>query len=335
MHLFRFPRRGYVREATPIEPLPRFSSALGGDIAIFIKRDDLLPGCGCGNKTRKLDFCIADALAKGADCLITYGAPQSNHCRLTLAWAVREGLACHLVLEEREGYGYAPEASGNVFLYDLLGAASITVVPPGDSVQQAMDDLAEQLRVKGNNPYSIPLGGSSPLGSLGYAACAQEIVQQLFAMNLDVHNIVLPSGSGGTQAGLLAGMRGTNTDIALTGISVIQNRAPQEALVRRLALETARLAGIEEDIPASAVVCPDDYIGPAYAVPTPGMKEAVTLLARTEAILLDPVYSGKAMAGLVDMVRKNAFPRGSNVLFLHTGGVPALYAERGIFLEER
>lgn len=326
MNLAAFPRRGYVTKPTPVECLPNLSKALGGKVTVYIKRDDLLPGAGGGNKTRKLDFCIADALEKGADTLITCGAVQSNHCRLTLAWAAKEGLDCHLVLEERVKGSYSPEASGNNFLFQLMGVAGITVVPGGSSMLEEMEKVAAALRVQGKKPYIIPGGASNALGALGYAACAQELMRQLFRLRLNVHSIVVPSGSAGTHAGFLTGMLAMNAGIPVLGMNVSRPRDTQEALVGKLARETAALAGFSGDIPASAVDCNGDYVGPGYSLPTEAMKEAVSLFARTEAVLLDPVYTGKAAAGLVDQVRRGAFPSGANVLFLHTGGSPALYA---------
>ena len=182
MNLAKFPRRGYVKEPTPIEYLPNLSKALGNKVNVYMKRDDLLPGCAGGNKTRKLDFAIADALAQGADTVITCGAVQSNHCRLTLAWAVHEGLDCHLVLEERVKGSYNPEASGNNFLYHLLGVKSITVVPGGSPMMEEMEKVAEKLRAQGKKPYIIPGGASNHIGALGYVSCAQEIMQQMFEM---------------------------------------------------------------------------------------------------------------------------------------------------------
>ena len=326
MNLAKFPRRGYVDGPTPIEFLPNFSKALGGKVNIYIKRDDLLPGCAGGNKTRKLDFCIADAMEKGADTIITCGAVQSNHARLTLAWAVKEGLECHLVLEERIKDSYKPGASGNNFLFKLLGVAGITVVPGGSPMLQEMEKVAEGLRAKGKKPYVIPGGASNSLGALGYVSCAQEVMEQLFHMGLNIHTMVVPSGSAGTHAGIVTGMYGTNAGIPVLGMNVSRPKDVQEKLVYGLVKDTAALCGVKTEIPASAVTCFADYVGPGYSLPTDSMVEAVELLARTEAILLDPVYSGKAMAGFIDQVRKNAFPKGSNLLFLHTGGSPALYA---------
>lgn len=326
MNLAKFPRRGYVRIPTPLESLPRFSQALGGKVNVFIKRDDMLPGTAGGNKTRKLDFCMADALLQGADTIITCGAVQSNHCRLTLAWAVKEGLDCHLILEERVKGSYNPEASGNHFLFQLLGVKSISVVPGGSNMMGEMEKLAEKLRAEGRNPYIIPGGASNKIGALGYVSCAEEILRQLFETGLSIEHMIVPSGSAGTHAGIIAGMIGNNARIAVTGIGVNRKKEAQQAAVLKLAQETLDYIGINVTMPAEAAVAFDDYVGPGYSLPTDSMVEAVKLLATTESILLDPVYSGKAMAGLIDLVRKNYFPEGANVLFLHTGGSPALFA---------
>lgn len=331
MNLAKFPRRGYLQGPTPIEFAPAFSKALGGDVNIYIKRDDLLPGAAGGNKTRKLDFCIADALAQGADTIITCGAVQSNHCRLTLAWAVKEGLDCHLVLEERVAGSYKPEASGNNFLFQLLGVKSITVVPGGSDMKGEMEKVAEKLQNEGRKTYIIPGGASNPIGATGYVACAEETMGQLNAMGLLVDNIIVPSGSAGTHAGMVTGLEGVNANIPVHGINVSRPKEDQEALVYALVERTADRVGLNHGVPRKAVVCYGDYVGPGYSLPTDEMTAAVKLLARTEGILLDPVYSGKAMAGLIDLVRRGAFPKSSNLLFLHTGGAPALYAYMDTF----
>ncbi|QCC84948.1 D-cysteine desulfhydrase [Desulfovibrio desulfuricans] len=331
MNLAQFPRRGYVKQPTPVEPLPSFSKALGGKVNIWIKRDDTLPGTGGGNKTRKLDFCIADALARGADTIITCGAVQSNHCRLTLAWAVKEGLDCHLVLEERVPGSYNPQSSGNNFLFQMLGVSSVTVVPGGSPMLQEMQKLADKLAAAGRKPYIIPGGASNSIGALGYVQCAQELQQQMFEQGCNFDHVIVPSGSAGTHAGFLLGMLACNMNIPVTGIGVNRKKPVQEQAVFDLMHQTADLIGAAVNIPREAVVAYDDYVGPGYSLPTAAMAEAVTLLARTESILLDPVYSGKAMSGLIDLVRKGVLPAGSNVLFLHTGGSPALYAYEDTF----
>ncbi|WP_411330357.1 D-cysteine desulfhydrase [Desulfovibrio desulfuricans] len=331
MNLAQFPRRGYVKQPTPVEPLPAFSKALGGKVNIWIKRDDTLPGTGGGNKTRKLDFCIADALTKGSDTIITCGAVQSNHCRLTLAWAVKEGLDCHLVLEERVPGSYDPQSSGNNFLFQMLGVSSVTIVPGGSPMLQEMQKLADKLAAAGRKPYIIPGGASNSIGALGYVQCAQELQQQMFEQGCNFDHVIVPSGSAGTHAGFLLGMLACNMNIPVTGIGVNRKKPVQEQAVFDLMRQTADLIGAVVNIPRETVVAYDDYVGPGYSLPTAAMAEAVTLLARTESILLDPVYSGKAMSGLIDFVRKGMFPTGSNVLFLHTGGSPALFAYEDTF----
>ena len=326
MDLTKFPRRHYLQGPTPIESLPAFSKALGNKVNVFIKRDDLLPGCAGGNKTRKLDFCIADALEKGADTIITCGAVQSNHCRLTLSWAVKEGMDCHLVLEERVKGSYKADGSGNNFLFNIMGVKSTKVVPGGSDMMGEMEKVAEGLKAEGKKPYIIPGGASNAIGAMGYVACAQEIVQQLFDSGLHIDHMVVPSGSAGTHAGTVVGMYGTNAGIPVSGVNVSRPKDVQEGIVYKLAKETAALVGMRGDLPNEEITCFDQYVGPGYSLPTDSMIEAVKLLAQTESILLDPVYSGKAMAGLIDLVRNDHFLPGANVLFLHTGGSPALYA---------
>jgi D-cysteine desulfhydrase len=331
MHLARFPRRRYDSDGPPpIERLSRLSKRLGTNV--YIKRDDLLGPAAGGNKTRKLEFLVAEALAQGADTLITVGAVQSNHCRLTLAAANREGLKCRLVLEERVPGSYHPEASGNNFLYGLLGAEKIRVVELGDDLNAAMRELADELRAERRKGYIIPGGGSSPLGALGYVACAEEILQQTFEMGLRLDHVVCASGSAGTHAGLLVGMVGNNANVPIVGVSVRHDRETQESKVHALAQATAELLGLGCGIPRDAVAIVDDWVGPGYSLPTDEMVEAVKLLARLEAILLDPVYTGKAMAGLIGLAARGAFREDENVLFVHTGGSPALYAYQEIIL---
>lgn len=330
MNLTKFPRRRYTAGPTPIERLPRFSEALGGP-NIYIKRDDLLGLTAGGNKTRKLEFLVAEALAQGADTLITCGAIQSNHCRLTLAAAAKEGLKCRLVLEERVPGSYRPQAGGNNFLYNLLGVEQVKVVPAGTSMLEEMAAVAGELAAAGRKGYVIPGGGSNPLGALGYVACAQEILAQTFELGLDIQTIICASGSAGTQAGLVVGVQGCNMNLPVLGINVSRTKQAQEALVYGLVRATAEYAGLSAAVPREAVTCFGDYVGPGYSLPTPGMAEAVRLLAGTEGILLDPVYTGKAMAGLIDLVRKGYFERDSNILFVHTGGSPALYVYQEYF----
>lgn len=333
MDLSRFPRRRYTEGQTPIEKLSRFSKQLDGP-TIYMKRDDLLGLAAGGNKTRKLEFVVADAITKGADTLITCGAVQSNHCRLTLAAAVKEGLKCRLILEERVPKSYNLQASGNNFLFQLMGVEKIKVVPGGSEMMKEMQTEADEVAATGRKAYIIPGGASNSLGALGYVACAEEILNQIFEKGLRIHRVVCASGSAGTHAGLVTGFCGTNSNIPVVGINVSRTKEAQEELVYGLVEKTAEHVGVKGKIPREAVLCFGDYVGAGYSLPTPGMIEAVKLLARTEAILLDPVYTGKTMAGMIDLVRKGYFKKDENILFVHTGGSPALYAYRGTFLSE-
>jgi D-cysteine desulfhydrase len=325
MQLSRFPRRRYTPYATPLEPLTQLSRALGGP-TIWIKRDDMLGLAAGGNKTRKLEFLVADALARGADTLITVGAVQSNHCRLTLAAAAREGMKCRLVLEERVAGSYKPLGSGNNFLFGLMGVEKIAVVPAGTDLAAAMAEMGADLPAAGRKGYVIPGGGSNPLGALGYVACAEEILSQSFEMGLALDHLVCASGSAGTHAGLIVGVEGRGSPFPITGINVRRPRGEQEGNVHALALATGEQLGLPFPISREAVVALDDWVGPGYSLPTPEMVEAVRMLAQLEGILLDPVYTGKAMAGLIALVRRGEFQAGQNVVFVHTGGAPALFA---------
>ncbi len=331
MHLARFPRRRYTSGWTPLEKLERLSQLLGGP-DIYIKRDDLLGLAGGGNKTRKLEFLVADALAQGADTLITCGAVQSNHCRLTLAAAVKEGMRCRLVIEERVAHSYNPEAGGNNFLFRLLGVESVTVVQLGVDLGRAMQAVADEVAALGRKAYIIPGGGSNALGALGYVSCAEEILAQTWDMGLRLDHIVCASGSTGTHAGLLVGLLGNHSRIPLTGINVRRPREEQEPNVFKLAQEVAALLGIEGGVPREAVTALGDWVGPGYSVPSPEMVEAVQMVARVEGVLLDPVYTGKAMAGLIGLIRRGIFKKGEHVLFVHTGGSPALFAYQSVLV---
>jgi D-cysteine desulfhydrase len=289
----------------------------------------LAPG---GNKTRKLEFLMGDALAKGADTLITCGAPQSNHCRITLAAAVKEGLKCRFVIEERIPNSYDPNASGNNFMFRLLGVDAITVVPGGSNMAEAMEKVAAQARSEGRKPYIIPGGGSNAIGGLGYVACAQELQQQLFEMEQPMDYVVVGSGSSGTHGGLVAGFLGNNIKIPLVGVGVSRDPADQNPLVLKEAQAIMDLLQTGIRVPPEAVVSYGDWWRPKYSVPNPAMVEAVQMLARTEAILLDPVYTGKIMAGLIGLSRKGFFKADDNVLFLHTGGATALHAYESVIL---
>ncbi|MFZ9677375.1 MAG: D-cysteine desulfhydrase, partial [Quisquiliibacterium sp.] len=283
----------------------------------------LTPG---GNKTRKLEFLVADALAKGADTLVTCGAPQSNHCRATLSAAVKEGLKCRFVIEERVANSYRQDASGNNFLFRLMGVEAVTVVPGGSSMADAMNRVVDELAASGRKGYVIPGGGSNAIGGLGYVACAQELQQQFFEQGVCIDRIVVGSGSSGTHGGLLAGFLGNRIDIPILGIGVSRDPADQDPLVLNEAQAVANLLGLDMQVPREAVVTFGEYWRPKYSVPNARMVEAVQMLARTEAVLLDPVYTGKVMAGLIGLSRNGTLRKGENVLFIHTGGMPSVHA---------
>ncbi len=331
MDLSKFPRRRYIVTRSPIEKLSRLSKRLGGP-TLYMKRDDLLGPAGGGNKTRKLEFVVADALEKGADTLITCGAVQSNHCRLTLAAAVQEGMKCHLVLEERVKDSYNPRAAGNNLLFHLMGVASITVVDGGSDMMAAMQGVADRVTAQGGNPYIIPGGASNEIGALGYVSCAEEILKQTIDDRIPIDRVVCASGSTGTHAGLLTGLYGNNSQIPVIGINVSRTKEAQEKLVYELVEKVAAKVGIKSPISKETVVCFGDYVGPGYSLPTDSMIEAVRMLAETEAILMDPVYTGKAIAGLIDLVRKGFFDQDEKILFIHTGGSMALHVYADCFL---
>lgn len=331
MNLAKFPRRRYTPYFTPIQKLEHLTEYMGGP-QIYIKRDDLLGLTGGGNKTRKLEFLMADALSKGADTIITCGAVQSNHCRLTLAAAVTEGLKCHLVLEQRVPDSYHEHASGNNFLFHLLGVERTHVVEGGSDMMAEMEKVADELTAQGRRTYIVPGGGSNEIGALGYVACAQEILQQSFEMGISFDHIVVTSGSTGTHSGVLTGLMGENAHIPVIGIGINKKKDVQTRNVYNLCCKLCD----ELDIPKFSkdeVVVFDDYIGEGYSKVTDGMIKAVSLVAKKEAILLDPVYTGKTMDGMLDLIRKGVFKKEEKVLFLHTGGSPSLFAYTDYFWE--
>ncbi|KFW99203.1 D-cysteine desulfhydrase [Pectobacterium carotovorum] len=331
MHLARFPRLSLGHFPTPLEALPNLSAYLGGP-TIYIKRDDATGLATGGNKTRKLEFLLADAQQQGADVIITQGATQSNHVRQTIAAAAKLGLKTKVLLEKRvEDYGEDYQRSGNVLLDNLLGGEIIDHLPAGTDMQQAMETLAESQRKEGLKPYVIPGGGSSPVGALGYVACAEELLFQSSQQRLRIDHIVHATGSTGTQAGLVTGLVATNSQIPLLGISVRAPKAKQEENVYALAQRTWQLLGIPGALPRSAVQVNSDYVGKGYGIPTEGTLEALRLLAQLEGILLDPVYSGKGMAGLIDLIRQGHFRADENIVFIHTGGSAGLFGYRQLF----
>ena len=333
MHLSRFAKVDLCHQPTPLEPMPALSKTLGGP-SLFIKRDDCTGLATGGNKTRKLEFLMAEALVQEADTVLTQGAVQSNHARQTAAAAAKLGLNCELMLERRvPDTGPEYEHSGNVFL-DRLLTAKIHYRPQGSDMDAALEELAERRRAEGARPYIIPGGGSNPIGALGYVSAALELVYQANQMGLRIDHIVLATGSGGTQSGLLAGLNGLNARIPVHGICVRRPGPRQEEIVHQLAEETAELVRVRGGVPREAVMADGDYIGAGYGQPTPEMVEAINLVAGSEGVLLDPVYTGKAMAGLIGLVRRGVFNKTDNVVFLHTGGAAALFGYASLFIGE-
>lgn len=322
--LSRFPRIRFCQAPTPLEFLPNLSRHLGGP-KIWIKRDDLTGAGLGGNKVRKLEFLLGQARADGAGHIVTQGAVQSNHVRQTAAMAAKLGFKCTALLEHRvETNDHDYLRNGNVLLDRLLGCR-IEHRPGGADMQAALEETGARLRGEGETPYLIPGGGSNRIGALGYVNVAMELVGQINEAGLRVGRLVHATGSAGTQAGLVAGMTALNAGIPILGIGVRAPRERQEASVHALAEATAEYLGLRGGIPREAVRANCDYVGPGYGQPTEGMTEAVMLLARLEGIFLDPVYSGKGMAGLIDLVRKGEFGADENVVFLHTGGSPGLF----------
>jgi L-cysteate sulfo-lyase len=318
------PRIRFTEAATPLQPLHRLSAHLGGP-RIFMKRDDLTGLAGGGNKARKLEFLAAEALAQGADTLVATGATQSNHARQTAAAAAQLGLGCVLLLERRlMGQPDAYYHAGNAQLNRVLGATTCEELPAGADVATAMAGLQAQLAQQGRKPYVIAGGGSSPLGAMGYVACAHEILAQAQAMGLVIDCVVHATGSGGTQAGLLAGFS-HGPRIPVLGYSVRFGSQRMAGVVAGIANGMEDLA-LAPSVSATSIEVDDTHIGPGYGIGTPDAIEAIRLVGRLEGVLLDPVYTGKSMAGLIADVHRGRFRAGQNVVFLHTGGAPVLSA---------
>ncbi|KUF12180.1 D-cysteine desulfhydrase [Pseudoponticoccus marisrubri] len=330
MNLARFPRVRLAHLPTPIEPLPRLSEALGGP-EIWIKRDDCTGLSTGGNKTRKLEFLMAEAVDQGAEVVLTQGATQSNHARQTAAAAAKLGMECHILLEDRTGYEHENyRYNGNVLL-DVLHGATIEHRGPGLDMNAEMEAVAEAMRAKGRKAYAIPGGGSNATGALGYVNCALETLAQLTEMGLRVDHMVHATGSAGTQAGLVTGFQALNAQIPVLGIGVRAPKDKQEANVFALAEKTADKLGCPGVVARGDVVANTDYVGEGYGLPAESTLEAIDLFARLEAILLDPVYSAKGAAGLIDLVRKGHFDSSDRVLFLHTGGAIGLTGYTHVF----
>ena len=313
------PRVAIAHLPTPLEPLPRLTAQLGGP-ELWVKRDDQTGLATGGNKARKLEFLVADALSRDADMLITAGAAQSNHARQTAAAAAKFGLACTLVLRG----GEPTETQGNLLLDRLLGAQ---VVWAGKQpLPDAMEQTAVELDVAGRRSYVVPYGGSSPVGACGYVAAMEELLAQSAARDLAFDHIVFPSSSGGTQSGLAVGAQALGYRGRVLGISVDQPAAALRQLLAPLASATANLLGLEISPSPDDFDIDDGYLGEGYGVMGDLERDAVHAAARTEGLLLDPVYTGRAFGGLLDLIRQGTFHSGEKVLFWHTGGTTGLFA---------
>jgi len=325
----QLPRIDITHAPTALEFAPRLSAELGCNL--YIKRDDCTGLAVGGNKTRKLEYLLADAQLQQADTLVTIGGLQSNHARQTAAAAAKFGFACELVLEDIAG---TPNENyydnGNMLLNNLLGARIHQLGVEADSNAYAAS-LVEQLKAKGRKPYMIPVGGSNVIGSFGYVRCAFELLQQISTANLRIDQIVLATGSAGTQAGLLAGLIAANTDIPVLGISVSRSSEVQRQIVEALLTQTLAELDLDPVLASGKVLTDGGYVGEGYGIPTTAMIAAVKRCAQLEGLLLDPVYTGKAMAGFMDLCSRGLIAPGSNQLFLHTGGSPGLYGYREIF----
>jgi L-cysteate sulfo-lyase len=330
-------RHSLIQSPTPIdrllrlEQLPEIKNA---NVRLFVKRDDSMSLGGGGNKLRKLEFLIADALATGCDTFITVGVLQSNHARLSAAACARAGLDCELVLagtlpiDDREY-----QNNGNILLDEIFGAR-VHRLKEGDDPLSGALALADELRNLGRRPYVVRGGGSTPLGAIGYAVCAAEIADYEREHDLAFARIVLPNGGSGTHAGLCMGFAALGLGVArLKAFSVIRSATDAKRITHDLAVEAAKIVGAKQVVQADDIHIDDTQLGERYGVPTAAAMSAIRTLARTEGILLDPVYSGKAFAGFLDDINNRLYNPGDSILFIMTGGMPSLFAYRSVFNE--
>ncbi len=307
-----------------------------GKTDIYIKRDDVMDLAHGGNKTRKLEYVFADALSKGADTVLTMGGIQSNHVRQTVSAAARLGLESHIFLNNP-----VPErvkemrSSGNYLMDNIMGASEYIIDGDDEKVAAEMTRIENELRTEGKKPYSVPMGASNGLGSLGYVLAAKELINQWEKMNINPSHIFLGTGSGGTQAGLLAGLRYFgNKTTKVIGISVSQPEEIKKQTVRDVLKQIHDVIDIDDTLISNDdLIVSGDYFGKAYAYPTDSANEAIRMLGEKEGIILDPVYTGKAMAGLIDMLTKNKLDNPEDIVFLHTGGAPAIHSFADLFID--
>jgi len=330
MHIERLPRFPLAQLPTPLETLPRLSRELGGP-NLLIKRDDQTGLALGGNKTRKLEFLLGQALELGADTVVTAGAAQSNHCRQTAAAAAKAGLKCELILN-----GKKPELpNGNLLLNDLLGATPHWIERPQRPAK--LLELPDALRAQGRKPYVIPVGGSNGIGATGYVVAMLELATQLREQKRQVDHVFFGTSSGGTQAGIVLGMRTAGFKGKLHGLSIDKNDPEHfeyETEVAQIANDCAKYIGADVQVTKEDIKVIYGYKGEGYGVVGDLEREAIQMMARLEAIILDPVYAGRAFGALVDLIRKGVFKQGQTVLFWHTGGAPALFAYANDFIRQ-
>ena len=327
MRLAALPRVPLAHLPTPLEEAPNLSDLLGR--RILVKRDDLTGLALGGNKTRKLEYLLADARQQGATTLITTGAHQSNHCRQTAAAARVGKMKCILVMDAPSAH---PPVQGNLLLDELLGA-EVRLVPVGTDRDVAMEEAAEDARTRGEQPYVIPTGGSNPVGAAAYAGAVFELLAQLEDMDIAPGRLYVATGSAGTHGGLAIGAQIAGADMTVRGVSVSGAAEPQRQKVVQLGNATAEFLGSAARLTMDDAFVDDTQVGPGYAIPTPACVEAITMAAQTEGLLLDPVYTGKAFAGMVDDIRSGRIGADETVVFLHTGGAPALFAQSERLME--
>ena len=328
-------RISLTRLPTSFYKLENLTEILGGP-DIYIKRDDVMDLAHGGNKTRKLEYVFADALDKQADTVLTMGGIQSNHVRQTVSAAAKLGLESHIFLNNP-----VPErlkemkGSGNYLMDKVMGASEYIIDGDDDRVAAEMERIEKELIVEGKTPYLVPMGASNGLGSLGYMAAAQEMMDEWEELGITPSHIFLGTGSGGTHAGLLAGLRYFgNKTTQVVGISVSQPEEVKKQTVRDVLKQIHEVIDLDPDlITEEDLIVSGDYYGEAYAYPTEDANEAIRLLGEKEGVILDPVYTGKAMAGMIDMIQNNKLENAKDVVFLHTGGAPAIHSFADLFLD--
>jgi D-cysteine desulfhydrase family pyridoxal phosphate-dependent enzyme len=332
--LKKFPRVGIMTCPTPLEEMPTLQKAIGCKPRLFVKRDDTTTSGLGGNKNRKLDFVMAEAKKQGADVIITTAGVQSNHCRQTLALARRMGMDCHLVLT-----GDEPEFhQGNLLVYDILGAELHFIgesdAPGAKNPTEEMEKIAQQERARGRKPFLVPIGASTPLGALGYVESVKEISEQVKEFGVKLGHGFLATGSAGTQAGAIVGAREYYPAMKIHGVAVSREAWGQQVKVAELVTDIYKFVGMSKSATPEEVIVHDQYYGPRYGVATKEGIEAIKLVGRTEGLILDPTYTGKCMAGMIDMLKKGMLDDAEAVLFWHTGGSPITFAKAEEFQPE-